>query len=66
MTQKLPQRFRPGVNDDNEHLNDLEAYRASTDAQSVEDLKTNQEQVVKLVGDMANMPFTSVSGTDDE
>ena len=56
----------PGVNDDNEHLNDLEAYRASTDAQSVEDLNPNQEQVVQLVGDMANMPFTSKTSSGED
>ena len=63
---EVASEISPGVNNDNEHLNDLDAYRASTDAQSVEDLQTNQQQVVKLVGEMANMPFTSASGTDDE
>ena len=63
---EVASEISPGVNDDNEHLNDLEAYRASTDAQSVEDLNPNQTQVIQLVGDMANMPFTSTSSGEDD
>ena len=63
-TIEVPDEIAPGVNNDNEHLADKNAFNASTDKQAAV-IQPNQEQVVKLVGDMANMPYASISGEDD-
>ena len=63
-TIEVPDEIGQGVNNDNEHLADKNAFNASTDKQAVV-LQPNQEQVVTLVGEMANMPFTSSSGDND-